>query len=328
MCKNTYLNLIIKNRKDLKMKNRLKILILVILIIAVLSGIVFLTVNAVRSISVNKNAKNPEVTLDVEGYGQIKMELYPDYAPNTVSYFVKLIENGYYDGKVFFGTDKYVVGAGMEKNEEKPEEDKKNEGEEAVQAEASTEKEPAPVVEDEPRVSDIDKSVTPYVEPEETSDVEVAAPEDTDDYKISIEGEFVANGYDENTLRFEKGTLGFYRQDYSYGGADLSAESNNSATSLFFIETKNDSKLNGNYVAFGKVKKGMDIIEKMAKLEVSEDDSTSALNGTQAKYFKEFPVIKKATVDTFGVNYGMPKYVKAFDYNSYLTNLIMQQYNQ
>lgn len=45
--------------------------------------------------------KNPLVTMEIEDYGTIKIELYPEYAPNTVANFVSLIENGFYDGLTF-----------------------------------------------------------------------------------------------------------------------------------------------------------------------------------------------------------------------------------
>lgn len=45
--------------------------------------------------------KNPLVTMEIEDYGTIKIELYPEYAPNTVANFVNLIEDGFYDGLTF-----------------------------------------------------------------------------------------------------------------------------------------------------------------------------------------------------------------------------------
>ena len=45
--------------------------------------------------------KNPLVTMEIEDYGTIKIELYPEYAPNTVANFVSLIESSFYDGLTF-----------------------------------------------------------------------------------------------------------------------------------------------------------------------------------------------------------------------------------
>lgn len=44
---------------------------------------------------------NPIVTIEMEGGGIIKAELYPDVAPNTVNNFISLINKGFYDGLTF-----------------------------------------------------------------------------------------------------------------------------------------------------------------------------------------------------------------------------------
>ncbi len=53
----------------------------------------------------NENAattgENPVVTMTMENGDVIKLELYPDIAPNTVANFVSLIEQNYYDGIIF-----------------------------------------------------------------------------------------------------------------------------------------------------------------------------------------------------------------------------------
>lgn len=44
---------------------------------------------------------NPIVTIEMENGGVIKVELYPEIAPNTVNNFVSLVNKGYYDGIIF-----------------------------------------------------------------------------------------------------------------------------------------------------------------------------------------------------------------------------------
>ncbi|MDR1132403.1 MAG: peptidylprolyl isomerase [Oscillospiraceae bacterium] len=44
---------------------------------------------------------NPLVTIEMEGGGVIKAELYPEIAPNTVNNFISLIKKGFYNGVVF-----------------------------------------------------------------------------------------------------------------------------------------------------------------------------------------------------------------------------------
>lgn len=59
--------------------------------------------------------------MEIADYGTVKLELYPEYAPNTVTNFVKLVQEGYYDGLTFHrtipefmiqGGDKDGTGAG------------------------------------------------------------------------------------------------------------------------------------------------------------------------------------------------------------------------
>lgn len=45
--------------------------------------------------------KNPIVTITMENGKQMKAELYPDIAPNTVNNFISLINKGYYNGVIF-----------------------------------------------------------------------------------------------------------------------------------------------------------------------------------------------------------------------------------
>lgn len=67
-----------------------------------------------------------------------------------------------------------------------------------------------------------------------------------------IYGEFKNNGF-ENSLKHEKGVISMARsRDY------------NSASCQFFIMLVDESRLNGDYAAFGKVIEGMDIIEAVA----------------------------------------------------------------
>ncbi|MBZ9606812.1 peptidylprolyl isomerase [Clostridium estertheticum] len=47
------------------------------------------------------NDKNPMVTIVMEDGSTIKVELYPEIAPNTVRNFVSLVQSGYYNGLIF-----------------------------------------------------------------------------------------------------------------------------------------------------------------------------------------------------------------------------------
>lgn len=45
--------------------------------------------------------QNPIVTITMENGKQMKVELYPEIAPNTVNNFISLINKGYYNGVIF-----------------------------------------------------------------------------------------------------------------------------------------------------------------------------------------------------------------------------------
>ena len=45
--------------------------------------------------------QNPIVTIEMESGANIKIELYPEIAPNTVNNFISLVKSGFYDGTIF-----------------------------------------------------------------------------------------------------------------------------------------------------------------------------------------------------------------------------------
>lgn len=45
--------------------------------------------------------QNPIITITMENGKEIKVELYPEIAPNTVNNFISLVKKGFYDGKIF-----------------------------------------------------------------------------------------------------------------------------------------------------------------------------------------------------------------------------------
>jgi len=47
------------------------------------------------------SVENPVATMEVENFGTIKIELYPDQAPETVANFITLANRGFYDGLTF-----------------------------------------------------------------------------------------------------------------------------------------------------------------------------------------------------------------------------------
>jgi peptidyl-prolyl cis-trans isomerase B (cyclophilin B) len=80
------------------MKNVSKIITVLILIILI-AGVALLSFGYYKKVTLN--VENPIVTMEVENFGTIKIELYPDKAPETVSNFIALANNGFYDGLKF-----------------------------------------------------------------------------------------------------------------------------------------------------------------------------------------------------------------------------------
>ena len=99
-----------------------------------------------------------------------------------------------------------------------------------------------------------------------------------------IKGEFAENGF-ENNLKHSQGVLSMARSMMP-----------DSAGSQFFIMHKDSPHLDGAYAAFGKVTEGMDAVNKIA--ETSTDYSDRPM---------EDQVMKKVTVETFGVEYPEPE---------------------
>ena len=102
----------------------------------------------------------------------------------------------------------------------------------------------------------------------------------------SIKGEFTGNGF-KNDLKHTPGVLSMARTMQP-----------NSAGSQFFIMHKNASHLDGQYAAFGKVIEGMDVVDKIADVDVDGNDKP-----------RQPQRMKKVTVDTFGVTYPEPQKV-------------------
>ena len=132
------------------------------------------------------------------------------------------------------------------------------------------------------------------------------------DYVYGIKGDFIKNGI-ENHIRHEKGIITMERNDYTFFG--LTEEGYNSANCNFALLTKDISDYNGYYAAFGKIIEGQDVLDAISATRVEDkkdesEDATKAENTEEtADENKNKITIKSITVDTFGVDYGMPETV-------------------
>lgn len=95
-----------------------------------------------------------------------------------------------------------------------------------------------------------------------------------------IKGEFSNNGFD-NPLKHERGVISMARTNFP-----------DSAGSQFFIMVKDSSFLDKQYAAFGKVTEGMEEADKIVAVDTDRNDKPLTPQ-----------IMKKVTVDTFGVVY-------------------------
>ncbi len=146
---------------------------------------------------------HPQATILMENNKKIVIELYPEYAPQTVANFVKLAKEGFYDGLTFHRVVEGFMAQGGD--------------------------------------------------PEGVG---------TGGSGKTIFGEFASNGFEQNTLKHERGTISMAR-----------SKAFNSASSQFFICYDDASFLDGEYAAFGKVKSGMDVVDSFTEGEMTMNSS-------------------------------------------------------
>ena len=101
-----------------------------------------------------------------------------------------------------------------------------------------------------------------------------------------IKGEFAANGF-KNDLKHSRGVLSM-----AHSGNP------NSAGSQFFIMHEDSPHLDGGYAAFGKLIEGIEVVDKICSVRTDWNDKPRIPQ-----------VMKKVTVETFGVDYPEPEKV-------------------
>lgn len=156
--------------------------------------------------------------IEIRNYGTIELELDADIAPITVSNFVKLVNEGFYDGLTFHRIiDGFMIQGGD------------------------------------------------------------PAGNGTGGSNENIKGEFSLNGIN-NSISHVRGTISMAR-----------SRAYDSASSQFFIVHEDSTFLDGQYAGFGKVTKGMEIVDKICEDIQVEDDNGTVLAENQ-------PIIEKITI--------------------------------
>ena len=93
-----------------------------------------------------------------------------------------------------------------------------------------------------------------------------------------IFGEFALNGYDQNTLKHERGVISMIR-----------SSANDSASCQFCILLDDKPAMDGSFAAFGCIVAGMETVEAIAALEVTAQPLSGELTRP-----KQIPVIESA----------------------------------
>ena len=284
------------------MKNFKKI-VLCIIVLAIIAAIVLVVVNFTMS-KVSKKP-NPVVTMEIEGYGTVKIELYPDKAPNTVKNFIKLAQRGFYNGKGFTDIEDGFIEGGFN---------------------------------EDPNAEADEKNLTPAAKLSNLFD----GIEEGKDKDYAIKGEFIENGFNDNTLSHERGVVSMFRKSYTQYQREIAMlqmmgykdeinslinQMYDSQSSAFFILTKDNTGYNGTYTAFGKVIEGMDIVDKMAAIEVKTTTDEETGETTKTGKPVNVPVIKNVTVETYGVDYGDPETMEMVEFDE-IFNSVMQMFMQ
>ena len=183
-------------------------------IIFVVGAIVVLLIILGANALINQKNKEKEqanllsgkhyVEMIVKDYGTIQLELDADIAPITVTNFVNLVNEKFYDGLTFHRIiDGFMIQGG----------DPLGNG--------------------------------------------------TGGSEETIKCEFSLNGV-ENSISHVRGVISMARSNNSY----------NSASSQFFIVQQDSTSLDGGYAAFGRVIRGMEVVDEIAKVEVEDDNGT------------------------------------------------------
>lgn len=249
-----------------------------IIVVIVLIGVV--------GFGIYKNAtmevKNPVATMEVEGYGTVKIELYPDQAPNTVANFIKLANNGFYNNLTFHRTiPDFMIQGG----------DKKGDGTGA------------------PTLKDLNG------EGAEEKDYAIKGEflaNNTENTLKHTKGVI-------SMARSDYSSLGLTEQGYNSAGSQFFIMTADNA-SLDGSYAAFGKVVEG-YDIIEKIS-NVEVTYRSSELgENEEAPKDEQGNELTADMPKNKPVIKSLTVETFGVDYGTPVTVEPFDYQSYLSQM-------
>ena len=196
----------------------------------IILGVIVLLITGCKNVFTIENEKEDinllsgkhYVEISIKNYGKIEAELDADIAPISVTNFIDLVNNKYYDDtKIHRVMKDFVIQGGIGEEEAK-----------------------------------------------------------------TIKGEFKANGK-ENSISHVRGTLSMARAGDAQSGFDT-------GSSQFFIVHKDSTFLDDYYAGFGKVTKGMEVVDKICnKVTNVDEDSGAVLDENDMPVVEYIKVIEK-----------------------------------
>ena len=91
-----------RQRKKGFFSDRRRLIVAIAVGALLLAGVLLLILKLTEPKAPEEPDPNPVATITMSDGAQMRIELYPDQAPNTVANFIKLANRGFYDGQQFF----------------------------------------------------------------------------------------------------------------------------------------------------------------------------------------------------------------------------------
>jgi len=260
-----------------KTKNKVVNIVLILLIVAMIVALGFLGKGYYDKLSYK--VENPRVTMKVQGLGSMVIELYPDIAPETVANFVKLSENGFYNGLTFHRIMSTFMVQGGDPN---------GDGSGG------------------PAVKDLHTDST-----DETAyaiEGEFAANDHAENTLKLRKGVIAMARSDYRQI-----SQSLLKEGYNSAGSQffiVTSDDDTGIDGLYagFGEVVESYDVDGN-----KLENRYEVLDKLAATEVK-----AAEDGGEASTPVTAPIIESITVDTYGIDYGYPETHNTFDYYNYI----------
>ena len=266
-------------------------IIALILIIALIGGVSYGYYK-----KATMEVKNPIVTMEVQDFGTIKLELYPEMAPETVLNFIALAQNGFYDGLKFHRVVEGFMIQGGDSNGDGPGSPKLSD----LGIEVSEDEDRDYCIKGEFLSNDYNKNTLKHKE----GIISMARADYTQQYSPSLTTE----SYNSAGSQFFIMTADNEALDGYYAPFGKVIEGMDIVHNIEKVEVKASGAED-------------DTTEESAE-ESEETEVSTPVNDV---------IISKVTVETYGVDYGKPETLETWDYYDWVYQtygIDLKQYNQ